>query len=220
MDRQGWIATISALAGIHKLFALCGRKEACNLPRKGRKDAQVRHVLVAALVVVFVLSSAVPAAGGPGALSSASPVKLAEAGPENGEEGGSEIEAGAREVQRRRRDKHSDGVVGAFHGRARGVGSGIVTCPLGTVVISGGYLLTGAEANVFFDRRSGNGWTLGVDNVAAGDPATGSPTAQFTIDVQCAATGDTVVSSRSASADRRRDRRLVEQRRAEHRRAP
>ena len=32
---------------------------------------------VAALTVVFVLSSAVPAIGGPGALSSASPVKLA-----------------------------------------------------------------------------------------------------------------------------------------------
>ena len=62
-------------------------------------------------------------------------------------------------------------------------------------MISGGYLLTGAEANVFYDRRSGNGWTVGVDNTAAGDPATGSPTAPYTIDVQCAATGNTAVSS-------------------------
>jgi hypothetical protein len=74
-------------------------------------------------------------------------------------------------------------------------------------VISGGYVLTGAEANVFFDRRSANGWTVGVDNSAAADPATGSPIAQLTIDAQCAATGNTAVSSRSASADRRRDRR-------------
>ena len=175
---------------------------------------------VAALVVVFVLSSAVPAVGGPRRFQLRQSRETCQAGLENGEESGSEIEAGARKVQRRRSDKHSDRDVGAFHGRAGGVGSGTVNCPPGTVVISGGFLLTGIEASVFFDRRSANGWTVGVDNVAAGDPATGSPTAQFTIDVQCAATGNTVVSSRSASADRRRDRRAVEERRAAHRRAP
>ena len=175
---------------------------------------------VAALVVVFVLSSAVPAVGGPGVLSSASPVKLAKRALRT-----------ARKADRRSKQALArfKGVVATniqtvtsapFTVVAGGVGSGTVNCPPGTVVISGGYLLTGAEASVFFDRRSGNGWTIGVDNVAAGDPATGSPSATFTIDAQCAATGNTVASSRSASADRRRDRRLVEERRAAHRRAP
>jgi hypothetical protein len=176
---------------------------------------------VAALAVVFVLSYAVPAVGGPGAFSSASPVKVAKRALKTA----------------RKADKRSKQALARFKGvlatniqtvtsatftvAPGGVGSGALDCPPGTVVISGGFLLTGPEASVFFDRRSGNGWTVGVDNVAAADPATGSPTAQFTIDAQCAATGNTVVvSSRSASADRRRDRRLVEQRRAAHRRAP
>jgi hypothetical protein len=175
---------------------------------------------VAALAVVFVLSYAVPAAGGPGALSSASPVKLAKRALKT-----------ARKADRRSKQALSKfkGVLGTniqtvtsapFTVAPGAVGSGFVNCPPGTVVISGGFLLTGPEASVFFDRRSGNGWSVGVDNVAAADPATGSPTAGYTIDAQCAATGNTVVSSRSASADRRRDRRLVEQRRAAHRRAP
>jgi hypothetical protein len=175
---------------------------------------------VVALVAVFVLSSAVPAVGGPGALSSASPVKLAKRALKT-----------AKKADRRSKQALAkfNGVVGTniqtvtsapFTVAPGGVASGTLGCPAGTVVISGGYVLTGAEANVFFDRRSGNGWTVGVDNSAAADPATGSPIAQFTIDAQCAATGNTVVSSRSASADRRRDRRLVEERRAAHRRAP
>ncbi len=175
---------------------------------------------VAALTVVFVLSYAVPASGGPGAFSSASPVKIAKRALKT-----------AKKADRRSKQALAKfkGVVATniqtvtsapFTVVPGGVGSGTLNCPPGTVVISGGFLLTGIEASVFFDRRSANGWTVGVDNVAAGDPATGSPTAQFTIDVQCAATGDTVVSSRSASADRRRDRRLVEERRAAHRRAP
>jgi hypothetical protein len=177
-------------------------------------------LLVAALTVVFVLSYAVPAVGGPGAFSSASPVKLAKRALKT-----------ARKADRRSKQALArfKGVVATniqtvtsttFTVVPGGVGSGTLECPPGTVVISGGFLLAGAEASVFFDRRSGNGWTVGVDNIAAADPATGSPTAQFTIDAQCAATGNTVVSSRSASADRRRDRRLVEQRRAAHRRAP
>jgi hypothetical protein len=177
-------------------------------------------VSVAALAVVFVLSYAVPAVGGPGAFSSASPVKLAKRALKTSRK------ADRRSKQALARFK---GVLGTnvqtvtsapFTVVPGGVGSGAVNCPAGTVVISGGFLLTGPEASVFFDRRSGNGWTVGVDNVAAGDPATGSPTASFTIDAQCAATGNTVASSRSASADRRRDRRLVEQRRAAQRRAP
>jgi hypothetical protein len=175
---------------------------------------------IAALAVVFVLSYAVPAAGGPSAFSSASPVKLAKRALKT-----------ARNADRRSKQTLArfKGVLstniqtvtsGTFTVVPGGVGSGFLDCPPGTVVISGGFLLTGIEASVFFDRRSANGWTVGVDNVAAGDPATGSPTAQFTVDAQCAATGNTVVASRSASADRRRDRELVEQRRAAHRRAP
>jgi hypothetical protein len=175
---------------------------------------------VAALAVVFALSYAVPAVGGPGAFSSASPTKIAKRALKTAKK------ADRRSKQALARFK---GVVGTniqtitsapFTVVPGGVGSGFLECPPGTVVISGGFLLTGPEASVFFDRRSGNGWTVGVDNVAAGDPATGLPTAQFTIDAQCAAIGPTVVSSRSASADRRRDRRLVDQRRAAHRRAP
>jgi hypothetical protein len=175
---------------------------------------------VAALTVVFVLSYAVPASGGPGAFSSASPVKIAKRALKT-----------AKKADRRSKQALAKfkGVVATniqtvtsapFTVVPGGVGSGTLNCPPGTVVISGGFLLTGIEASVFFARRSGNGWTVGVDNVAAGDPATGSPTAQFTVDAQCAATGNTVVASRSASADRRRDRELVEQRRAAHRRAP
>ena len=174
---------------------------------------------VAALVLVFGLSYAVPAVGGPQAISSASPVKLAKRALKT-----------ARKADRRSKQAVAGlkGVLGTniqtvtsapFTVVPGGVGNGIVGCPPGTVVVSGGYLLTGAEANVFFDRRSGNGWTVGVDNTAAGDPSTGSPTASFTIDAQCAKTGSTAAASRSASADRRRDRRLVEERRAAHRRA-
>jgi hypothetical protein len=187
---------------------------------RGRKKVRWFVTLsVAALAVVFVLSYAVPAVGGPGAFSSASPVKLAKRALKT-----------ARKADRRSKQALArfKGVLGTniqtvtsapFTVVPGGVGSGFLECPPGTVVISGGFLLTGPEASVFFDRRSGNGWTVGVDNVAAGDPATGSPTAQFTIDAQCAAIGPTVVSSRSGSADRRRDRRLVDQRRAAHRRA-
>jgi hypothetical protein len=175
---------------------------------------------VAALAVVFALSYAVPALGGPSALSSASPVKVAKRALKT-----------AKRADRRSKQALAkfNGVVstniqtvtsGPFTVAPGAVGSGFFECPPGTVVISGGFLLTGIEASVFFDRRSGNGWTVGVDNVAAGDPATGSPTAQFTIDVQCAATGKAVASSRAASADRSRDRRLVEQRRAAHGLAP
>lgn len=175
---------------------------------------------VTALAVVFVLSYAVPAVGGPGAISSASPVKLAKRALKT-----------ARKADKRSKQALAGfkGVLGAniqtvtsapFTVVPGGVGSGIVNCPAGTAVISGGFALTGQEASVVFDRRSGNGWTVAVDNVAAGDPATGSPTAQFTIDAQCVGTGNAAVASRSASADRRRDRRLLEERRALHRRAP
>jgi hypothetical protein len=177
---------------------------------------------IAALTVVFVLSYAIPAAGGPDALSSASPKKLAKRALKT-----------ARKADRRSKQAVArfNGVLstniqtvtsGTFTVVPGGVGSGLLNCPPGTVIVSGGFLLTGPEASVFFDRRSGNGWSVGVDNVAAGDPSTGSPTGQFTIDAQCARTGSAVAAgaSRSASADRRRDRRAVEQRRAAYRRAP
>jgi hypothetical protein len=180
---------------------------------------------VAALTVVFALSYAVPAVGGPGAFSSASPTKLAKRALKTAKK------ADRRSKQADRRSKQAlagtNGVLRAniqtvtsqpFTVPPGGVGSANLDCPAGTVVISGGFFLTGAEAHVFFDRRSGNGWTVGVDNTAAADPTTGSPTAQFTIDAQCAAVG-TAAGASSARADRRRDRRLVQQRRAAYRRA-
>jgi hypothetical protein len=172
---------------------------------------------VAAMAAVFVLSYAVPAMGGPQALSSASPVKVAKRALKT-----------ARKADKRSKQavaglKSALGVniqtvtSSPFTVAPGAVGSGSVACPAGTVVISGGFLLTGPEASVFFDRRSGNGWSVGVDNVAAGDPATGSPTAQFTIDAQCAKAATATAASKSASADRLRDRRAVVQRRTEHR---
>jgi hypothetical protein len=92
------------------------------------------------------------------------------------------------------------------------VGIASVDCPAGTVVVSGGYALIGPEANVFSDRRSGNGWAVGGDNTAAmSGPAT------LTVDVQCATTGSAVAARRSASRDAQRDQRVAEQQRASHR---
>jgi hypothetical protein len=174
---------------------------------------------VAALAVVFLLSYTVPAVGGPGAFSSASPTKLAKRALKTA----------------KKADKRSKQAVAKFNGvlstnirtvasapvtiAPGAVGSGSVACPAGTVVISGGYLLAGAEGSVFFDRKSGNGWAVGVDNLAAAD-APGAPTAQVTIEAQCAGVGSAATaSSSSATADRRRDRRVVEQWRAAHERA-
>ena len=175
----------------------------------------------AALTAVFVLSYAVPAAGGPDALSSASPLKVAKRALKT-----------ARKADKRSKQSLAkfNGVLssniqtitsGTFTVVPGGVGSQILNCPPGTIIVSGGFLIAGAEAHVFFDRRSGNGWSVGVDNVAAGDPSTGSPIAQYTIDAQCARAGSAVAAaaSRSASADRRRDRLAVQQRRAAYRRA-
>jgi hypothetical protein len=78
-------------------------------------------------------------------------------------------------------------------------------------VVSGGYALIGPEANVFSDRRSGNGWSVGGDNTAAiSGPAT------LTADAQCATTGNAVAARRSPSRDAQRDQRLAEQQRESH----
>ena len=117
---------------------------------RGRKKVRRFVTLsVAALALVFALSYAVPAVGGPDALSSASPVKVAKRALKT-----------ARKADRRSRQ-----ALAGFKGVLRtniqtvtsapftvvpgGVGTGIVNCPPGTVVISGGFLLTGPEASVF-----------------------------------------------------------------------
>src|SRR5262249_46826804 len=83
------------------------------------------------------------------------------------------------------------------------------SCPPGTIVVSGGFAMIGPDANVFSDRRSGNGWSVGGDNTAS---TTGPAT--LTVDAQCAATGNAVASRHRDESDRERDRRLLEQQQA------
>jgi hypothetical protein len=171
-----------------------------------------------ALAGVFALSYAVPAIGGPHAFSSASPVKLAKKALKKAKK--------ADRTARQARTKANQALAeldrkqGFLAGSVQTVTSAIVSipagtvssatvnCPAGTVVVSGGYLLVGPEANVFFDHRVGNGWSVGGDNTAA---VTGN--ADLSVEAQCVATGNAVVASRSEQTDRRRDRQLVEQQR-------
>ena len=172
---------------------------------------------VAALAVVFVLAYTVPAVGGREASSSASSAKLAKRAlktAKKADKRSKQALAGLKGVVSTNIQTVSSSPFTVAPGA---VGSGTMGCPAGTVVVSGGFLVAGAEASVFVSRRAANGWTVAVDNIAAGDPATGSPTAQFTIDVQCARGGGAAAAGRSASADRRR---AVEVQRAVHRRAP
>ncbi len=172
---------------------------------------------VAALAVVFALSYVVPAVGGPKAFTSANPVKLAKKALKRAKKADSRSKKALSTLSR------NGGVLGAnvqtvssstIPIPAGAISSGSVACPAGTVVISGGYALTGGEASAIFDRRSANGWTVGVDNLAA--VATGE-TAQLTVDAQCVATASPSSGSRSvrsARADRLRDQRFLERYRA------
>jgi hypothetical protein len=173
----------------------------------------------AALAVVFALSYAVPAVGGPDAFSSASPTRLAKKALKT-----------ARGANRRskqalaRLDRKGGFLAATVQTVASGpatigpqaVGAATANCPPGTVVISGGYSLTGVGAAVFFDHRSANGWSVGVENGPGDSSVTTS--AQVTAEAQCVSTGNAVVSKRSSGrADRIRDQRLLERQRALYR---
>jgi hypothetical protein len=153
-----------------------------------------------ALAVVFALSYAVPAVGGPKALSSASPLSVAKKALKTSKK--------ADRRSRQARKKANEALAklaksrGALGDAVQTVSSppksiapgaveiGSVECPAGTVVVSGGYSIIGPEANVFSSRRSGNGWAVGGDNTAAADVGAGP--ASLTVDAQCAPTARVV----------------------------
>jgi hypothetical protein len=157
---------------------------------------------VIALAVVFALSYAVPAIGGPSAFSSASPLSIAKKALKTSKK----ADRRARRAQKNANQalaklRRTQGALGetvqtvtsAPKSIAEGaVEIGSVDCPAGTVVISGGYSLIGPEANIFSSRRAGNGWAVGGDNTAAA--STGGGAATLTVDAQCAATGKVVIS--------------------------
>jgi hypothetical protein len=167
---------------------------------------------ILALTVVFTLSYGVPAVGGPHALSSASPLSIAKKALKRAKKADRRARQALTTLNRRKGFLATDvkTVTSPPVSIAQGaVNIASVECPAGTVVVSGGYSLIGPEANVFSDRRSGNGWSVGGDNTAAVGGA-----ATLTVDAQCATTGNAVASRRSAPLDRRRDRELLEKQRA------
>jgi hypothetical protein len=177
--------------------------------------------LAITLAVVFALSYVVPAVGGSPAFSSANPVSLAKKALKTAKKANRTARQAKKKAdQATAKLNATKGVLGSD---VRTVSSapvtiaqgavqiGAVDCPAGTVVVSGGFALIGPEANVFSDRRSGNGWAVGADNTAAvSGPAT------LTVDAQCATTGNAVAARRSATGDARRDQRIAEQQRASH----
>src|SRR2546426_8043937 len=175
------------------------------------------------LAVVFALTYAIPAAGGPQALSSADPVSLAKKALKKAKKANRTARQARTSANQAlaKLDKKGGFLSGTVQTvtsppltiPATAISSTSVTCPAGTVVVSGGYSLVGAEASVFFDRRSGNGWSVGGDNSAPGV----TTSATLTVDAQCVATGSAVTASSSARADRERDRRLLQQQRAKTR---
>jgi hypothetical protein len=183
----------------------------------------MRKIVILSVVgmsAAIAMSYAVPAAGGPQAFSSASPVKLAKKALKTARK------ADRRSKQALAKVSKTGGFIGGNIQTVTSapvtvgvgaIGSGAAGCPAGTVLISGGFSLAGSEASIFFDHRQGNGWAAGVDNTAAaGAPV---PTAAtFTVEAQCASTANAVLASRSARTDRKRDRQLVERQRALHRR--
>jgi hypothetical protein len=173
---------------------------------------------VVALALICVLSYAAPAVGGPHAFSSANPVALAKKALSKAKKADRKAgQARKKADQALAKLARKQGflaanvqtVTSSVPIAAGAVNIALVGCPPGTVVVTGGYSLIGPEANVFFDHKSGNGWSVGGDNTAAvaGD-------ASLTVEAQCAPTGNAVVSSRSARVDRSRDGQLAEQRRA------
>jgi hypothetical protein len=180
-------------------------------------------VSVAALAGVFALSYAVPALGGPQALSSASPTTLAKKALKKAKKADSRAKKAGRTANAvAAQVRKNGGFLGAnvqtvssasIPIPAGTISSGAVNCPAGTIVISGGYSLTGGEASAIFDRRSGNGWSVGVDNLVAPPGAT----AQLVVDSQCVGTANVAAASRSARADRLRDQRVLERQRRSRR---
>ena len=186
---------------------------------KGERMRRLVTLTVVVLAVLFALSYAVPAIGGPSALSSASPLSIAKKALKKANK------ADRRARQARKKADQALAKLGRKQGflaaevktvtsAPKSIAQGAVEiasaeCPPGTVVVSGGYSLIGPEANVFSDRRSGNGWSVGGDNTAAVAGA-----ATLTVDAQCASTGNVVISRRSERADHRRDRQLLDQQRA------
>jgi hypothetical protein len=167
---------------------------------------------VVALTVVFTLSYVVPAVGGPHALSSASPLAIAKKALKKANKADRRARQALNTLNRRKGFLAAE--VKTVSSPPVSIAQGAVEiasveCPVGTVVVSGGYSLIGPEANVFSDRRSGNGWSVGGDNTAAVGGA-----ATLTADAQCATTGNAVASRRSNRLDHRRDLELLEQQRA------
>lgn len=160
---------------------------------------------VIVLTVVFTLSYVVPAIGGPSALSSASPVsvakkalKTARKADRRARQAGKKADQALAKLGRKQGFLSAD--VRTVSSAPKSIAEGgveiaSVECPPGTVVLSGGYALIGPEANVFSERRSGNGWAVGADNTAAADTNAGAAT--LTVDAQCVSTGSVVISSRS-----------------------
>jgi hypothetical protein len=157
---------------------------------------------IVALVLVLALSHAVPAVGGPSALSSASPLSIAKKALTTSKK------ADRRARQARKKADQALAKLGRTQGflvanvqtvssNPKSIAPGAVDiaaveCPAGTVVVSGGYSVIGPEANVFSSRRSGNGWAVGGDNTAAADVGAGA--ASLTVDAQCASTGNVVTA--------------------------
>jgi hypothetical protein len=155
---------------------------------------------VVALAAVFALSYAIPAIGGPSALSSASPLSIAKKALKTSKK------ADRRARQARKKADQALAKLGRKEGflaanvqtvtsAPKSIAPGAVEiaavdCPPGTVVISGGYALIGPEANIFSSRRAGNGWAVGGDNTAAMAGA-----ATLTVDAQCVSSGSVVASS-------------------------
>jgi hypothetical protein len=158
---------------------------------------------VVALAAVFALSYAIPAIGGPSALSSASPLSIAKKALKTSKK------ADRRARQARKKADQALAKLGRKEGflaanvqtvtsAPKSIAPGAVEiaavdCPPGTVVISGGYALIGPEANIFSSRRAGNGWAVGGDNTAAAD-VVGAGAASLTVDAQCASSGNVVTS--------------------------
>jgi hypothetical protein len=183
--------------------------------RSSSGKRRVAALTVLAMGVFFALTYVVPAAGGPEALSSASPTKIAKRALKTARKADRRSRQAIATLNNRKGFLAADvrTVSSAPTSIAQGAVQVVaVECPAGTVVVSGGYSLIGPEANVFSERRSGNGWSVGADNTAAvAGPAT------LTVDAQCAATGNAVASRRGDQLDRRRDERLAEQQRQAHR---
>ena len=177
---------------------------------------------VVALTISFTLSYAVPAVGGPSALSSASPLSIAKKALKTSKK------ADRRARQARKKADQALAKLGRTQGvlaasvqtvssAPKSIAPGAVEiaaveCPAGTVVVSGGYAVIGPEANVFSSRRSGNGWAVGGDNTAAADVGAGP--ASLTVDAQCASSGNVVTSGNCAAPLRESLRGLARERRA------